>query len=221
MCLRALVVSAHAVVRSALLSMLDREPGVVSWAEDTTPEDGAADPREDIPNVVLFECGRLDDVAIQRIHELGSRYAGAHVLVLTSSGAQEAMRQALEAGVSGFLLESASRADLMNAMHAVARGGLFVRHEHLRSWLQREPPSRGAPPVKGNGLTPREVEVLRLIVAGYTNPSIAQRLCISVRTVEFHRRNIREKLDVKGRAELVRYALHHGLMATVAADAPG
>ena len=102
MCLRALVVSAHAVVRSALLSMLDREPGVVSWAEDTTPEDGAADPREDIPNVVLFECGRLDDVAIQRIHELGSRYAGAHVLVLTSSGAQEAMRQALEAGVSGF-----------------------------------------------------------------------------------------------------------------------
>ena len=131
------------------------------------------------------------------------------------------MREALDAGVSGFLLESASRADLLNAVHTVAHGGLYVGRDLLHSWLSRESSRTTEPGPDGDRLTPREVEVLRLIVAGYTNPSIARRLCISGRTVEFHRRNIREKLDVKGRAQLVRYALCHGLMAMVATDAAG
>mgnify|MGYP005850523851 CR=1 FL=1 len=216
MCLRTMVVSSHALVRSALLAMLDGEAEIEPWEPHAPPDQPGGD-----PDVVLVESGRLDRVGLEQIRDLKARYACAHVLVLALSGEEGAMREALDAGVSGFLLESASRADLLAAMHIVAHGGLYVGRDLLHSWLNRESSGMIERSPDGDGLTPREVEVLRLIVAGYTNPSIAQRLCISVRTVEFHRRNIREKLDVKGPAELVRYALQHGLMATVAADAAG
>ncbi len=221
MCLQTLVVSAHALVRAALLSMLDRESGLVPWEEDAASSGGTPGSQGEIPDLVLVETDRLDHAAIQRIRDLKARYAGAHVLLLTSSDAEESLREALDAGVSGFLLESASRADLMNAIHTVTCGGLYVRHELLRSWLQREPSRLSVPHAESERLTSREVQVLRLLVAGHTNPAIADCLCISVRTVEYHRRNICEKLQTKSRAELVHYALNHGLMADRGDEAIG
>lgn len=165
------------------------------------------------PDIVLVEADHLDEIAIQRIRGVRARYANARVLVVTSFDVGKLLCEALDAGASGFLFESSSEADLMSAIQTVACGGLFVPHELLSAWLHRETSFASKGNTDGERLTPREIQVLRLIVAGYTNPAIATRLCISVRTVEFHRKNIREKLHARSRVELMRYALGHGLLA--------
>jgi two-component system response regulator NreC len=130
------------------------------------------------------------------------------VLVLTMQDDPAFARKALRAGAGGYVLKEAPRADLVAAVRAVARDETYL-HPQLaaRVVLEGEPADR-------QGLTPRELEILRLIALGHTNAQIAADLYLSIRTVETHRANLQSKLGVSGRAELVRCALERELIGS-------
>ena len=117
-------------------------------------------------------------------------------------------REALQAGANAYVLKEAADDELVEAVRVAAAGGTFLTPQ-LGARLAAEPPEPTGPP---DDLTEREVEILRLIALGHTNAEIASQLYLSVRTVESHRAHIQQKIRLTTRAELVRYALEHGLM---------
>jgi two-component system, NarL family, response regulator NreC len=131
-----------------------------------------------------------------------------HVVILTMQEDPEFARRALRAGAAGYVLKEAADDELVDAVRRVAEGGTYL-NPRLGALLAAAPPEPSGPP---DDLTPREVEVLRLIALGHTNAEIAQELFLSVRTVESHRAHIQQKLNRSTRAELVRYALDHGFV---------
>src|SRR5512138_3663434 len=130
----------------------------------------------------------------------------------TCSNCLALLRAALKAGASGYILKGAAERELVAAIRTVLRGDLYVDPAMLRKLL----PEVGNRPASRTdaaaSLTPREAEVLRLIVQGYTNKQIGEEVNISVRTAESHRANLSEKLGLHSRVELVRYARDHGLI---------
>lgn len=153
-------------------------------------------------------CGGIE--ATRRLTE---RHPRMRVLIVTGETDRALARHALEAGASGFLQKRASATDLMNAIHTVAQGGMFLDPAMVLKWLRDNP--MGTPPGGGHeavGLTPRQVEVLQLIAEGYTSAQIAERLVISLRTVEYHRHNLSDRLRLRRRVDIVHYAIAHGLL---------
>ena len=135
--------------------------------------------------------------------------AGAHVVVLTRQSDPALARQALRTGASAFVVKESAADELVRAIRAAVEGRMYLTPE-LGARLAAAPPEPSAPP---DGLSNREAEVLRFIALGYTNAEISDRLFLSVRTVETHRATIQRKLGRSTRAELVRFALDHGLVA--------
>ena len=136
------------------------------------------------------------------------RSASTHTVVLTMQDDTAFAREALRGGARGYVLKDAADGELAQAVRAAAKGGTYL-NPSLGARLAAEPPAPSGPP---DDLTEREVEVLRLIALGHTNAEIAGQLYLSVRTVESHRAHIQQKLRRSTRAELVRYALDHGLV---------
>jgi DNA-binding NarL/FixJ family response regulator len=151
----------------------------------------------------------LDGIEVTR--SLAEQAPKVRVLLLTVHEDPALLREALRAGAAGYVIKRAVESELINAIRATATGDLYVHPSMTRSLLEDTGP---APANRGELaiLTPREIEVLRLIAAGYTNIQIADLLSISPRTVETHRANVRSKLHLDSRAELVRFAARHGLL---------
>jgi two-component system response regulator NreC len=132
------------------------------------------------------------------------------IVVLTMQDDPAFAREALQAGATGYVLKEAANDELAHAIRLAVEGRTYL-HPELGAKLAAEPPAPAGPP---DDLTEREVEVLRLIALGYTNAEIGKQLYLSVRTVESHRAHIQQKVRLTTRAELVRYALDHGLIET-------
>jgi two-component system response regulator NreC len=134
-------------------------------------------------------------------------------LILTIHEDEALLRAALKAGAGGYILKHAAESELISAIHTILRGDLYVDPSMVRRLLSEGvSPAVRPPPSAVEALTPREIEVLKLIVQGYTNRQIGEELNISVRTVEGHRANISAKLGLRSRVEFVRYAREHGLI---------
>jgi DNA-binding NarL/FixJ family response regulator len=167
------------------------------------------------PDVVVLDLHLpvLDGVGVTR--QVIAAELGTRVLVLSSSGEQEDVLEAVKAGASGYLVKSASREELIDAVRRTAAGeavftaGLagLVLGEYRR--MAGAPPEPGAVP--GPQLTERETEILRLVAKGLSSRQIADRLVISHRTVQNHVQNTLTKLQLHNRVELTRYAIEHGL----------
>jgi DNA-binding NarL/FixJ family response regulator len=205
--IRILLVDDHAVLRSGLRLLLEREEGLEPVGEAGTAEDAVRALPRLRPDVVVIDIempgmGGLDGTALIR-----ERAPEARVLVLSMHDQARDVRRAFDAGAHGYLLKSAADEDLVRAIRAVAAGERYV-HPSLGAVL-------AAPPSEGplGALTQREREVLRLLALGHTNHEIAERLIVSVRTVESHRAHVMTKLRVTTRAGLVRAALDAGLLA--------
>jgi two-component system response regulator NreC len=149
------------------------------------------------------ELSSLD--AIPKVQDVSP---ATRVVILTMQEDPEFARRALRAGAAGYVLKEAADDELVDAVRRVAEGATYL-NPRLGAILAAAPPEPAGPP---DDLTEREVEVLRLIALGHTNAEIAQTLFLSVRTVESHRAHIQQKLGRSTRAELVRYALDHGLV---------
>jgi DNA-binding NarL/FixJ family response regulator len=207
---RILVADDHAIVRSGLRKVLDARPDlqVVAEAENGAEavEKGLA---EDVHLVILdVSMSRL--TGIQAAAELHRRRPGLRLLMLSMYDSEQFLFEALRAGASGYVLKSDADIDIVDACRAVMRGDSFVYPSAL-SALVRDYVEQGGER-SFEILTPRELEVLKLIAEAKSSKEIAALLVISVKTVERHRQNILDKLEMNDRVELTRYAIRRGLI---------
>lgn len=210
--IRIVLIDDHTVVRAGIRRLLEAEDDLEVVGEGATVSEGLTVVRRTRPEVVVLDIHvgaerGLD--AIGPVHDHGAR-----VLMLTMEEDPAYARSALQAGAEGYVVKSAVDRDLVEAVRTVADGRPYVHPTVAHALLLR------AEQDAHDGLTEREVEVLRMIALGHTNQEIAKRLYLSVRTIEAHRRHILGKLRLDTRADLVAYALDRGLIGGAQRDAP-
>src|SRR3954464_1205380 len=159
------------------------------------------------PDVLLLDLHMPGGPSLQALPEMRDASPSTRVVVLTMQNSTGFVREALRAGALGYVTKEAADAELVEAVRLAADDQPYL-HPRLGARLATEPAEEGPP----DDLSEREVQVLRLIALGHTNTEIASQLYLSVRTVESHRAHIQQKLRLSTRAELVRYALDHGLV---------
>jgi two-component system, NarL family, response regulator DevR len=213
---RLLVVDAEAIVRFGLRQLFASDPQLAVIGEAATPRDALVIADRCPPDLVVLDVdlGRGDAAGVDLARMLLERHRGLRVLVLTSSRDRELMMRAVRVGVHGYLRKGAETADISRAVHALLRGeSVFdsrsgaVAVDVLRD--DDRPPMRG---LGGAMLTERENQVLRLLAVGMSNREIGRRLVISEATVKFHVRNLRDKLEVRRRTEIVYTATRQGIV---------
>lgn len=205
--IRIVLADDHAVVRSGLRMLLEAEPGFEVVAEAGDVDAARRYVRGHRPAVLVLDLNMPGGSSVEAIPELRLEAPDTHIVVLTMQDEPAFARLALAAGATGYVLKKDAGGELVEAVRRAAVGETYL-NPTLGARIAREPPP--GPP---DDLSPREVEVLRLIAFGHTNGEIAQTLFLSVRTVETHRAHIQQKLRVSTRAELVRYAIRRGLAA--------
>jgi len=205
-----LIADDHAIVRAGLRALLKGEEGMTLAGEATNGEEALRLAGELLPDILVLDLSMPDIDGIQVTRKIRSGLPGIKILILTVHEDEALLREAIKAGASGYILKHAAEAELISAIHTVQIGDIYVHPRMIRALLEKtdRPPVQTAAPAEL--LTPRETDVLRLIVQGYTNRQIAEELRLSVRTVEGHRANLTEKLGLHSRVELVRYAREHG-----------
>jgi two-component system, NarL family, response regulator NreC len=198
----------HAVVRSGLRMLLNAETDFEVVAEAGDVPDAVRYTRGHHPDVLVLDLNMPGEPSLEAIPGLREDLPETQIVVLTMQNDPAFARQALRAGALGYVLKEAADAELVQAVRMAAEGRTYLNPE-LGARVAAAPPEATGPP---DDLTEREVEVLGLIALGHTNGEIADRLYLSVRTVESHRAHIQQKLRRSSRAELVRYALAHDLV---------
>jgi two-component system, NarL family, response regulator NreC len=202
---RVLLVDDHAVVRAGIRLVLDTAPGIEVVGEAGTEERAVVLARAHQPKVVVLDVLLPGKGGIALIPELLDVSPNSNVLMLSSSAEPGTVERALEAGATGYSIKRATDADLIAAVQTVAAGSSYV-HPELGAVLAASHKPTAGP------LSPRELDVLRLIALGHTNAEIANELVISTRTTEMHRASVMRKLHFQTRAQLVNYALANGLI---------
>ncbi len=198
----------HLAMRRTLRLLLDGEEGVEVIAETSDLAAVADHLSGSRPQVLVLDLSMPGGAGIQAIGRLRMRAPEAQIVVLAAEESPVFAQQALAAGAVGFVAKESADSELPAAIRAAARGERYVTPRvaaRLDALLRSQSESR---------LSPREVEILRLIALGYTSVEVARRLHLSPRTVETHRAHILSKLGLSTRAQLVGYALEHGLLDT-------
>jgi two-component system, NarL family, response regulator NreC len=210
MSVRVLIVDDHAVVRAGLKMLVDAEHDLQAVGEAGTAREAVLEARSTKPNVILMDVMMPEQSGIEAVPQLLHEHPDAKVLVLSMQDDPRYVREAFEAGASGYVLKEAADAELVAAIREVAGGGRYVHPELGARLIAADSEERRR--AEEDPLSDREREVLRLLALGHTNQEIAKQLYISVRTAETHRAHIMQKLRLSSRAELVRYALAEGLL---------
>jgi two-component system response regulator NreC len=208
---RILIADDHGVLRAGLRALLAAEPDFEVVGEATTGREVVDLAPRLQPEVVLMDISMPDVDGIVATRALAVQLPQVRVLLLTVHEDEALLREGIRAGAAGYIVKRAVESELINAIRSVARGDLYVHPSMTRALLEDAPP-RTSRASRISDLTPRETEVLSLIALGYTNRQVAERLQISTRTVESHRANLMAKLGLRSRAQLVRYAVDHGLL---------
>ena len=205
------LVDDHAVVRSGLHLLLDAEQDMEVIGEAGNAKDAIFRARALKPDVILLDVVMPGESGIEVLPMLLKESPETKVLVLSMQDDPSYVREAFAAGASGYVLKEAADEEVVSAVREIAGGGHYVHNTLGSRMVAAEAQERAA--AEADPLSEREREVLRLLALGHTNQEIAQELFISVRTAESHRAHIMQKLRLATRAELVRYALSHGLLA--------
>jgi two-component system response regulator NreC len=206
--IRVVIADDHAVVRRGLRQVLDAADGFEVVAEASDLDAARRFVRGHHPDVLVLDLNMPGGSTLDGIPEIRAECPETQIVVLTMQDEPAYARHALGAGALGYVLKEAAEAELVEAIRRAATGDTYL-NPRLGARVAATPPP--GPP---DGLSEREVDVLRLIALGHTNAEIAEQLYLSVRTVETHRAHIQQKLRLGTRSELVRYALDHGLVQT-------
>jgi len=199
----------HHVVRSGLRLLLEVEDDFTVVAEAADAESALRSVLGYKPMVLVLDLNMPGDMSsLEAIPQVSDRSPGTSVVVLTMQEDPSFARAALRAGARGYVLKDSANTELAEAVRRAAAGETYLA-PRLGAALAAAPAAPSGPP---DDLTPRELEVLRLIALGHTNSEVAKQLYLSIRTVESHRAHIQQKLSRSSRAELVRYALDHELL---------
>ncbi len=212
MSVRVFILDDHAVFRSGLKALLERERDFQIVGETGSGVDALNALDEHPVDVLLLDISipglpgpRVAEAALRKFPKLG-------IVVLTMHEDEYYLQELLRIGVRGYVLKKSSDQELVHAINAVARGESYIdptlAHLVISPYVGRTTPKKSD---RVSLLTQREQEVCQLLAYGYTNTQVAERLFISERTVETHRNNIMGKLELKTRAELVRFAIDNGL----------
>lgn len=215
--IRVVLCDDHTVVRSGLRRVLEEQADLEVVAEAGTAAAAVQRAAESHPDVVVMDLGLPDASGIDATRRVRDASPSTAVLVLTVQDDVGYLRQAFAAGATGYLVKDAADTELVAAVRTVAAGGRHV-HPRLGAALMGPEPSAAALAGPGGELSDREVEVLKHIALGLTNAEIAERLYVSVRTIETHRAHIHQKLGVRSRAGLVASARDAGLLTDDAPD---
>ena len=212
MAIKIFIADDHGVLRAGLRSLLNAEPDMEVIGEAADGNEALRLAEKLRPEVLLLDINMPGLTGIEVTQQLKLSQPEIAVLILTVHEDYSLLQEAVRVGAAGYIIKRAVESELINAIHSVAGGDLYVHPAMTRALLQDV--SGGE--AQGGGslktLTRREIEVLRLIAQGNTNRQIAESLCLSVRTVESHRSNIMGKLALNSRVELVHYAMEHGLL---------
>jgi DNA-binding NarL/FixJ family response regulator len=209
---RILIADDHAIVRSGLKKVLDAKPDLEVVAE---AEDGAEAVEkalaEDV-HLAILDVSMPRMTGIQAAAELHKRKPELRLLMLSMHDSEQFLFEALKAGASGYVLKSGADNDIVDACRAAMRGDSFLYPSAITKLVRDYVERGGRGEEQFDVLTPRELEVLKLIAEAHTSKEIAQLLFISIKTVERHRQNILDKLGMRDRVELTRYAIRRGLI---------
>lgn len=208
--IRILIADDHTLVRKGLLTLIGSEPGLEVIAEAADGIEAVGKARLHKPDVILMDLAMPRMGGVEAIQQITTESPAARILVLTSFAEDEQVFPAIKAGALGYLLKDASPDELLQAIRSVCQGepalppniALKLMHEF------RRPPG---PPPAGEPLTEREVEVLKLVAQGMSNPEIAAALVVSERTVANHVANILDKLHLANRTKAALWAVREGL----------
>ncbi|MCC3382325.1 response regulator [Paenibacillus farraposensis] len=213
--IRILVVDDHVVVRSGLMALLDGKNGIKVVGDAADGDEAIRKAVELQPNVVLMDFSMPPGKdGLTATTELKKQLPDTEVLILTMHDDEEYLFRAIQAGASGYILKSAPHEELLAAIQSVAEGSAYLYPNATKRLM-----SEYLDKIKQEGITgpyeslsEREKEILSWIAKGYANKEIAEHLVISVKTVESHKSNLMEKLNLKTRPELVKFALKKGLL---------
>ena len=208
--IRVVIADDHGIVRSGLRMLIDRQRDMEVVAE---ADDGVAaleHAQAHRPHVAVLDVSMPRMTGLQAAREIRSHVPDTRVLLLSMHDDERYFLEGLEAGAAGYVLKRAADTDLIGAVRTVAGGRTFLSDDAQRTlmdeWLEKGSPE------PDDRLTPRELEVVKLIAEAYTNRQIAETLKLSEKTVESHRANVLSKLEMRDRVELVRYAIRRGLV---------
>lgn len=212
--IRLILADDHAVVRSGIRMLLEAQPDIEIVAEAESGRQAVDQVRKLHPDVVLMDVQMPELNGIEATQQIKKMAPETAVLALTMHEDDQYFFEMLHCGASGYVPKRAAPDDLVTAIRTVARGEIFLypslATRLVQDYLKRA--DSGEQPLVYDDLTPREREVLVLIAEGLTNAEIADRLVISVKTVDRHRENIMRKLNMHNRIDLVKYAIRTGLI---------
>ncbi|WP_406433608.1 response regulator transcription factor [Streptomyces sp. NBC_01589] len=210
---RILLADDHALVRRGVRLILDSEPDLTVVAEAGDGAEAVEAARIHQPDLAILDIAMPRLTGLQAARELARTQPGLRLLILTMYDNEQYFFEALAAGASGYVLKSVADRDLVEACRATMRGEPFLYpgavNALIRNYLDR---AREGGTIPAKAITDREEEILKLVAEGHTSQEIADILVISVKTVERHRANLLEKLGMKDRLELTRYAIRVGLI---------
>ncbi|MBI5033802.1 MAG: response regulator transcription factor [Chloroflexi bacterium] len=208
---RIIIADDHSVLRSGLKMLLNAQDDLIVVGEATNGAEAIKAVREQSPDLLLLDISMPKSDGLQVLQHVRRAQPNVRVLVLTMHEEEGYLKRALESGAAGYCPKSAADAELISAIRAVMRGNVYIHPSHTKVLLDRMLPANesNAAPID---LSEREGAVLKLVALGHTNQEIAEQLALSVKTVESYRARGMEKLGLKSRAALVRYAIQAGWM---------
>lgn len=207
--IRVFITDDHTVLRSGLRLMINSEPDMEVIGEASSGASALEQIDALKPDVILMDITLPDMNGVEVIRTLKqSPRSNWRILVLTMHSEVEYLRPALDAGADGYLVKSVADDALLDAIRTICRGHSFLRPEAV-AVLMDDSPTGSSPEAI---LSDREIEVLKLVAHGYTNSEIGSQLFLSPKTVDTYRHRIMQKLILQTRADLVDYALKHGLL---------
>jgi DNA-binding NarL/FixJ family response regulator len=208
--IRVLIADDHGIVRSGLRMLLERQSDLAVVGEAGDGVEALALSQAERPDVAVLDVSMPRMTGLQAAREIRAHTPDTRVLLLSMHDDERYFLEGLEAGAAGYVLKRAADTDLIDAVRTVAGGRTFLSDDAQRAlmdeWLE------GGRSEPDDPLTPRELEVVKLIAEAYTNRQIAETLTLSEKTVESHRANLLAKLGMRDRVELVRYAIRRGLV---------
>ncbi len=216
--IRILLADDHAVLRAGLKSLLNAEPDMQVVGE---AEDGLSCLRQVLllrPDVILLDINMPRANGLETLKTVREQAPESRVLVLTMHDDLGYLRQVLAYGGAGYVLKQAASEELLSAIRAVHRGGVYLHPSHAQALLQdpsaqaQPAPARSEQEERYSTLSEREAQIFKLVALGHRNSEIAEMLHLSVKTVETYKARLMQKLGLRSRAALVRYALELGLL---------
>ena len=222
-----LLVDDHDILRQGLKMLLNMQQGIKVVGEARTGQEAIVLAKELMPDVVVMDITMPNMDGLEACQLIRNQQPATQVLMLTMHESEEYFLQALRMGAAGYLVKKAAPSDLQMAISSIAQGGAFLYPGLAKALIRSYTDSstfetrttRDHKTVNTSNLaqalqvlTPREIEILKLVSEGYTNQNIADQLTLSIKTVQAHRANMMEKLDLRDITHLVRFAIRYGLI---------